>query len=138
MPEMRCFAKLGVVRFRHDNWQVMIYRNSLIDIQRAKDIDDAAKTIEMVGIILEDGFTGQAYRYILFDISSTVLLVLLRTTLSFRSRFSSTLWMLILSARSFDSIIVSIRLNLISTDNIIAARAPISTIAASTITASAE
>lgn len=58
MPEMRCSAKLGVARFRLDNWQVMIYKNGHIDIRRVKDIDEAAKAIEMVGIILEDGFTG--------------------------------------------------------------------------------
>jgi len=49
MPEMRCFAKLGVVRFRPDDWKVMIYRNGQIDIQRAKDIDDAAKTVKRCG-----------------------------------------------------------------------------------------
>lgn len=58
MPEMRCSAKLGVARFSLDNWQVMIYKNGHIDIRRVKDIDDAAKAIEMVGIMLKDGFTG--------------------------------------------------------------------------------
>jgi len=58
MPEMRCSTKLGVARFRLDNWQVMIYKNGHIDIRRVKDIDEAAKAIEMVGIILKDGFTN--------------------------------------------------------------------------------
>ena len=58
MPEMRCSAKSGAARFRLDDWQVMIYRNGHIDIRRVKDIDDAAKAIEMVGIMLKDGFTG--------------------------------------------------------------------------------
>ena len=33
-----------------DDWKVMIYRNGQINIQRANDIDDTARTIEMVGI----------------------------------------------------------------------------------------
>jgi len=36
----------------------MIYRNGHIDIRRIKDVDDAANAIEMVGIMLKDGFTG--------------------------------------------------------------------------------
>jgi ArsR family metal-binding transcriptional regulator len=47
-----------VARFRLDNWNVMIYRNGHIDIRRVKDVDDAAKAIEMVGIMLKDGFTS--------------------------------------------------------------------------------
>ena len=57
MPGMRCSTKLGVARFRLDNWQVMIYKNGHIDIRRVKDIDEAANAIKMVGIILRDGFT---------------------------------------------------------------------------------
>ena len=58
MPGMRCSARSGVARFRLDDWQVMIYRNGHIDIRRVKDVDDAARAIEMVGIMLKDGFTG--------------------------------------------------------------------------------
>lgn len=58
MPGMRCSAKLGVARFRLNDWNVMIYRNGHIDIRRIKDVDDAANAIEMVGIMLKDGFTG--------------------------------------------------------------------------------
>jgi ArsR family metal-binding transcriptional regulator len=35
----------------------MIYKNGHIDIRRVKDIDEAAKAIEIVGIMLKDGFT---------------------------------------------------------------------------------
>jgi len=38
--------QIRVIRFRPDDWQVMIYRNGQIDIQRAKDIDDAVKTVK--------------------------------------------------------------------------------------------
>ena len=54
-----------MVRFRRNEWQVMIYRNGHIDIQRAKDIDDAARAIEMVGIMLKMDlpvrFTGTSF-----------------------------------------------------------------------------
>ena len=51
MPALLC--QIRVVRFRRNEWQVMINRNGHIDIQRAKDIDDAVRTIEMVGIMLK-------------------------------------------------------------------------------------
>jgi len=58
MTWMSCSARSGVARFKLDDWQVMIYRNGHIDIRRVKDVDDAARAIEMVGIMLKDGFTG--------------------------------------------------------------------------------
>jgi len=50
MPGMRCSTKLGVARFRLDNWQVMIYKNGNIDIRRAKDIDEPPRQLKWSGL----------------------------------------------------------------------------------------
>ncbi|MDF1557130.1 MAG: hypothetical protein P1P80_02965 [ANME-2 cluster archaeon] len=56
VPEMRCSAKLGVARFRLDDWQVMIYRNGRIDIRRVTGVDNAALAMHRVEFMLDMAF----------------------------------------------------------------------------------
>lgn len=56
VPEMRCSARLGVARFRLDDWHVMIYRNGRIDIRRIASIDDAAMVIDIAEKMLQKAF----------------------------------------------------------------------------------
>ncbi|MCK4929128.1 MAG: hypothetical protein KAR76_05275 [Methanosarcinales archaeon] len=56
MPEMRCSIRLGVARFRLDNWQVMIYRNGRIDIRRVTNVENAADAMHRVEFMLETAF----------------------------------------------------------------------------------
>jgi len=48
VPERRCSIRLGVARFRLDNWQVMIYRKGRVDVRRVTGMDNAADAIGQV------------------------------------------------------------------------------------------
>lgn len=56
IPERRCSARLGVARFRLDDWQVMIYRKGRIDVRRVTDVDNAADAMNRVESIVRLAF----------------------------------------------------------------------------------
>ncbi|HUV81689.1 MAG TPA: hypothetical protein VMW53_01235 [archaeon] len=56
VPEMHCSTRLGVARFRLDDWQIMIYRKGRIDIRRVSNIDDASRAIDQSEKILQNAF----------------------------------------------------------------------------------
>ncbi|MCG7850715.1 MAG: hypothetical protein MIO93_16270 [ANME-2 cluster archaeon] len=56
VPERRCSIRLGVARFRLDNWQVMIYRKGRIDVRRVTGVDNAADAIGQVESIVTLAF----------------------------------------------------------------------------------
>lgn len=56
IPERRCSTRLGVARFRLDDWQVMIYRKGRIDVRRVTDVDNAADAMNRVESIVRLAF----------------------------------------------------------------------------------
>ncbi len=56
VPERRCSIRLGVARFRLDDWQVMVYRKGRIDVRRVIDVDNAADAIGQVESIVSLAF----------------------------------------------------------------------------------
>ena len=56
LPELRCSTRLGVARFKLDDWQIMIYRNGRIDIRRVSSVDDAKVAIDRVENMLHNAF----------------------------------------------------------------------------------
>ena len=56
VPERRCSIRLGVARFRLDDWQVMVYRKGRIDVRRVTDVDNAADAMDRVESIVSLAF----------------------------------------------------------------------------------
>ncbi len=56
VPERRCSIRLGVARFRLDDWQVMVYRKGRIDVRRVTDVDNAADAMSRVESIVSLAF----------------------------------------------------------------------------------
>jgi ArsR family metal-binding transcriptional regulator len=56
VPEMRCSTRLGVARFRLDDWQIMIYGKGRVDIRRVSNVDDASRAIDQVEKMLQNAF----------------------------------------------------------------------------------
>jgi len=56
VPERRCSIRLGVARFRLDDWQVMVYRKGRIDVRRVTNVDNAANAMSRVESIISLAF----------------------------------------------------------------------------------
>ncbi|MBW6517555.1 MAG: hypothetical protein K0A89_03535 [ANME-2 cluster archaeon] len=56
IPERRCSIRLGVARFRLEDWQVMVYRKGRIDVRRVTNVDNAADAMNRVESIVSLAF----------------------------------------------------------------------------------
>ena len=54
----QCSERLGVARFFHEGYRIILYRNGRVDVHRAESEDDAIRVIDEIKPFIKGAFVG--------------------------------------------------------------------------------